>query len=700
MGSKFFKGITFLIFALLFGVKSESQIVTIPDPEMVSFFTINYPSCIVGDQLDTSCPDILAATLVSVAAPIYDLTGLQYFVNAQKIVLINVMDPIISELPDGVENLHIMSCAATQITGFPSQAQKIWITEAYALESIAPFPSNLNELTIWGGGYLTSIPELPTGLDSLTLYWNSLTSLPNLPNGLLYLYLEEAGITCLPELPNSLLSCPTPGEFNFTSTQITCVPNIPPAITITNGYDICVPGDVINNPNNCVPNGSSISGFIYEDFSNPCIYDSGLDFGLEGVKVFLIDETDDTAQITYTNTNGYYYFDQLLSGDYTVAYDTTEGYYVSGCVDAPVDSLVSVVLGTNYENVNFNSICPGYYDAIASGAWAAGSVFPGQNHNLYALQSLQGCSAGPATIKLVLDGPVNYLSPASGALTPTLIDGDTLWYDIPVLSLLAPFDISVTLNTETTATLGDSVCVEFTIQTTGEDNTSNNTITTCYAVVNSYDPNVKYVSHEVVEPGYDDWLTYTFFFQNTGSAPAFDIVVKDTLSALLRHNTFEFLTASDPVEVHLYNDVVTFEFDDIMLPDSTSDPEGSIGFAQFRIKPQSGLPEGTEITNEVDIYFDFNPPITTDIVTTSYEVNDVSVPEKNVELKLYPNPAENEINVVINEHIETIQVLSLDGSVIMTDNKSIINIGSLANGVYLVQVYTSQGVYTTKVIKA
>ena len=54
-----------------------------------------------------------------------------------------------------------------------------------------------------------------------------------------------------------------------------------------------------------------------------------------------------------------------------------------------------------------------------------------------------------------------------------------------------------------------------------------------------------------------------------------------------------------------------FKFPNIMLPDSASNPAGSQGFVQYRIKPKANLPLGTQIENTAHIYFDYNAAITT-----------------------------------------------------------------------------------------
>jgi uncharacterized repeat protein (TIGR01451 family) len=135
-------------------------------------------------------------------------------------------------------------------------------------------------------------------------------------------------------------------------------------------------------------------------------------------------------------------------------------------------------------------------------------------------------------------------------------------------------------------------------------------------VVCSYDPNDKSVTPAGEQNEHytliNEELFYTIRFQNTGNDTAFNIVVRDTLSANLNQNTFRPITSSHLMQTFRNsNGVVEFRFDNILLPDSTTNEPASHGFVQYAVKPQSGLSNATAINNTADIYFDANPPIVT-----------------------------------------------------------------------------------------
>jgi len=60
--------------------------------------------------------------------------------------------------------------------------------------------------------------------------------------------------------------------------------------------------------------------------------------------------------------------------------------------------------------------------------------------------------------------------------------------------------------------------------------------------------------------------------------------------------------------------VIKFRFDNINLPDSTTDEENSHGYVIFEIDPLPNVPVGSEIKNSTSIYFDFNEPVKTNTV--------------------------------------------------------------------------------------
>src|SRR5690606_7247052 len=105
-------------------------------------------------------------------------------------------------------------------------------------------------------------------------------------------------------------------------------------------------------------------------------------------------------------------------------------------------------------------------------------------------------------------------------------------------------------------------------------------------------------------------------FQNMGTASAINIKVSDTIQNQLDVSTLRLLDMSHEGRMQIYNNEVDFIFDDIYLPDSTTDEPNSHGYVLFAIKPRSFVNIGDYIYNEAAIYFDYNEPVITNTTAT------------------------------------------------------------------------------------
>ncbi len=181
----------------------------------------------------------------------------------------------------------------------------------------------------------------------------------------------------------------------------------------------------------------------------------------------------------------------------------------------------------------------------------------------------------------------------------------------------------------------------------------------CQPNVGSFDPNDKQgfplgrEAAHYIEANTD--LEYKIRFQNTGTAPAVNIVVLDTISPHMDIATLELGAYSHPYKLELRpNNVLAFVFENIMLPDSTNNEPESHGFIQFRMKQEANLPIGTVIENSAAIYFDFNEPVITNIAfhqiaeplgETTVSIFEVEKPVES--LSIYPNPFLTETKIVV-----------------------------------------------------
>ena len=255
---------------------------------------------------------------------------------------------------------------------------------------------------------------------------------------------------------------------------------------------------------------------------------------------------------------------------------------------------------------------------------------------------------------------------------------------------------------------GDSLDFNIEITTSViDDNPSDNEFTYSQEVVNSFDPNDKRVLEgtEVYIEEASNYLHYMVRFQNTGTANAQKVVVKDTLSDNLDWSSLQMVSASDDYQVNIVNgNALEFVFDNIDLPFEDADEEGSQGYISYKIKPKQGIAVGDIIAGDAAIYFDFNEPIITNEVSTEIIENlSVAAKELSSRIQLYPNPTEHVMYIENNssERIDQVGVYSITGQQILVKNKvQQINLSSLNTGIYFVKMTTESGnSFTQKVVK-
>jgi len=673
-----------ILFCLFIGlaVGAKAQYVTIPDTNFVHWLHNTNPSCMNGNQMDTTCVGIINTTTFGVDfMSVSDLTGIQYFTHLQ---VLSCTYNQLTWLPALPNSLRYLDCSNNQLITLPTLPDSLYEfhCDNNHLASLPALPNLLYTL-VCGNNQLTSIPTLPYSFGIIECNNNLLTILPVLPNFLLTLICSNNQLTSLPTLPNSLwwfdcrnnqlsnlpalpyslyslhcdnnnISCfPTfPSSLNDTNSfsiignPFTCLPNYLSVMdSVTLAYPLCVAGDSVNNPNGCV-GAEGILGNTFKDLDSNCIMGAG-EQNFNNIPVKLYDSINNLIAQTYTFSNGIYNFTEP-AGTYIVSIDTASMPFAMQCAHPGVDSTVTLSAGHLLAtNVNFALGCKPGFDVGVQSVFRQGHiVVPGHHHILRVIAGDMSqwysfhCAAGVSgQVQIIVTGPVTYTGVAAGLLTPT-ISGNVFTYPIADFGAVNNAqDFGLTFNVNTTAHAGDTICVYVTVTpVVGDNDTTNNTYQFCYPVVNSYDPNVKEVYPVNVPPGYHDWLTYTIHFQNTGNAPAVNIRLADTLDNNLDLSTFQVINYSHYNRVSLTGNVLNFFFPNIQLPDSTTNEPASKGFVQYRIKPKANMPLGAQVKNTAYIFFDFNAPVITNttVNTVTTSINDVSASLNTI--YVYPNP--------------------------------------------------------------
>lgn len=68
-------------------------------------------------------------------------------------------------------------------------------------------------------------------------------------------------------------------------------------------------------------------------------------------------------------------------------------------------------------------------------------------------------------------------------------------------------------------------------------------------------------------------------------------------------------------------------------------------------------------------------------------------------LKLYPNPVQNQLNVISGSSVKSVSVFDMAGQMILTTDKTAINVADLSSGLYVVKVETTHGTSTQRFTK-
>ncbi len=219
-----------------------------------------------------------------------------------------------------------------------------------------------------------------------------------------------------------------------------------------------------------------------------------------------------------------------------------------------------------------------------------------------------------------LNGTLNYtLDPSTtyigSDITPSTISGNTLVFDIENLGIHQNAYFTIYASMPGVSNIGEWLNFEASVSESSNPDEFLDTENFTYQLQCSYDPNLK---SESTGYGIEGWkmqnesLVYTIQFQNTGTAPAQHVIITDMLPENLDWMTLQPIASSHDYQLNIHNSgMAEFTFENIMLPDSTSDEPGSHGYVTFVIEQDENLSPGTTIENFASIYFDLNEAIVT-----------------------------------------------------------------------------------------
>lgn len=236
-----------------------------------------------------------------------------------------------------------------------------------------------------------------------------------------------------------------------------------------------------------------------------------------------------------------------------------------------------------------------------------------------------------------------------------------------------------------------------------DDNLSDNFFALRQRVVNSYDPNDKTcLQGETITPiEVGEYVHYVIRFENTGTFPAQNIVIKDIIDL----DKFDIATlipfkSSHDFYTRINGNKLEFIFENINLDFSDASNDG---YVVFKIKTKSTLVLGDTFTNNANIYFDYNFPITTNTYTTTVAALNSKDFKFETYFNLYPNPVIDTLSIQTKEDLEinSIEIYNQLGQIILavTNFVNKVDVADLESGTYYLKVNTKKGNTCTKFIK-
>lgn len=463
-----------------------------------------------------------------------------------------------------------------------------------------------------------------------------------------------------------------------------------------------VPANIaVNSYCNFTPGGNyfTINGTAHFDAdSNGC---SVLDSGYANFKVAISNGT--TTLTTLTNTGGFYET-YVPAGNYTITPQIENSSYFTV---TPVSATVDFPTQASPFAQDFCVTANGIFHDLEVAIVPIGVARPGFDASYKIQYKNKGTQTENANLvfnynDLVMD----YLTASTN---PTSQNTGALNWNLGTLQPFQTGSITVNfnLNTPTESPAlngGDVLPFSSTINGLFTDETpSDNTFILNQTVVNSYDPNDKTCLEGIVvdQNKIGDYLHYQIRFENTGTYPAQNIVVRDTIDATkFDISTLEMVNASHNCKTKITDDKVEFIFENINLPfdDATND-----GYIVFKIKTKSTLTVGESVSNTASIYFDYNFPIVTNTATSAFQnLSNEDFSSENKVL-LYPNPVKNTLFLTSKNNIDSIIIYDIQGRKIqdniVNSNELRLDTNGLIKGCYFIEIIFQNQKMTKKFIK-
>ena len=452
-----------------------------------------------------------------------------------------------------------------------------------------------------------------------------------------------------------------------------------------------------------IPDGFKLNAFI-DTNGNGTQDNSETDFELGYFQYILNDNEDYTTNISATNDPIIYETASLNS--FNVTFFIYPEYASNYMIQTPTINNITVPTNSGVTTYSFPiTVTP--YEDVSVHIYNATNASPGFDYVNY----IQYTNHGNQTLT---SGTIALTSNTSFPITTTeAVTATPNGFTFNFIDLL-PFETRTIMFTMQVpvlpiVSLGDIITNTVSITPpTGDMLLPNNSSVVTTTIVGSYDPNDKAENHDgkILHNSFteEDYLTYTIRFENTGTANTQFIWVVDLLDSKLDPTSVRMIGTSHDYTLRRIGSQLNWNFYNVQLPPSIPNTQIGHGHIAFKVKPKPGYAVGDIIENTASIFFDFNPPIVTNTTSTEF-VTLLNIDDfVSNELKVYPNPVKNLLNVVSNNStVESILVYDLLGKTILSKSvngtSTMIDVSGLSNGIYLVKVVAAQGEKVFKIVK-
>jgi len=657
-----------LLLLLVTGLAS-AQIVNIPDA--------NFKAELIADGVDTNTDGEIqeSEALATIAMSlddfnIADLTGIEAFVNLESFECWSVF---ITNL-DLTSNINLIQIEV--LTPLPSELTSIDVSSCIELESLSIVESSITTLDLSANVNLTALYISNNPLLETVFIKNGSDESSNMGSGS---WLEN----WLPA-NNPSLQYVCADDFQITEIQQFAGTDYP-----VNSFCNFPPGGDVN----------TITGVTkFDDEGDGC--DSG-DSTMPYTNFNIEFNGNPTNAVAYSNAQGVYKVYVGQAGTYTLLPNLENPNYFN--IDPPSADIIFPVIDNSTVTQDFCAEANGIHQDLEV---VIAPIIPARP-GFEATYSLVYKNKGNQTLSgdVQFNYPEDTMDFVSSSTTPDTQGSGTMTFNFADLQPYQTETVEIVLDVNgpmdtPPVNIGDVLVLFAEINpVTGDEMPNDNFFTLDQIVIGSYDPNnIICLQGEEVPTNYiGEFLHYIINFENTGTAPAENVVVTMEINpADFDPNSLQILNISHDVQIVVNNNLAEFYFQNINLD------TGGHGNILLKMKTNSDLTSADDVGAQANIYFDYNFPVETNEAVTSFRV--LGVEEFNAaQVSIYPNPTNGEVNIKSASIIKSITVYDLQGRKIQTSQSqaqnAVVNISPLQTGIYIFSIETEAGKIMKKILK-